>query len=81
MYIVIMNSNLIVLYRVILLFCLSNSQPIDLRGFVQMSSYADLSLCLYLQRVLGLKLNPDRDVDRVHGNGINTIDIEAIEGR
>uniref|UniRef100_A0A8D0CXN0 DNA excision repair protein ERCC-8 n=1 Tax=Sander lucioperca TaxID=283035 RepID=A0A8D0CXN0_SANLU len=33
------------------------------------------------RRVLSLKLNPDRDVDRIHGNGINTIDIEAIEGR
>uniref|UniRef100_A0A3Q3G6A8 DNA excision repair protein ERCC-8 n=1 Tax=Kryptolebias marmoratus TaxID=37003 RepID=A0A3Q3G6A8_KRYMA len=33
------------------------------------------------RRVLSLKLNPDRDVDRVHGNGINTIDIETIEGR
>uniref|UniRef100_A0A3Q1EY35 DNA excision repair protein ERCC-8 n=1 Tax=Acanthochromis polyacanthus TaxID=80966 RepID=A0A3Q1EY35_9TELE len=31
------------------------------------------------RRVLGLKLNPDRDVDRIHGNGINTIDIDAIE--
>uniref|UniRef100_A0A3Q1K1A3 DNA excision repair protein ERCC-8 n=1 Tax=Anabas testudineus TaxID=64144 RepID=A0A3Q1K1A3_ANATE len=33
------------------------------------------------RRVLGLQLNPDRDVERIHGNGINTIDIEAIEGR
>uniref|UniRef100_A0A3P9BDI9 DNA excision repair protein ERCC-8 n=1 Tax=Maylandia zebra TaxID=106582 RepID=A0A3P9BDI9_9CICH len=33
------------------------------------------------RRVLGLQLNPDRDVDRIHGNGINTIDIEAVEGR
>ncbi|KAE8292057.1 DNA excision repair protein ERCC-8 [Larimichthys crocea] len=33
------------------------------------------------RRVLGLKLNPDRDVDRIHGNGINTIDIDSIEGR
>ncbi|XP_075323871.1 DNA excision repair protein ERCC-8 isoform X3 [Odontesthes bonariensis] len=33
------------------------------------------------RRVLSLKLNPERDVDRVHGNGINTIDIDAIEGR
>lgn len=33
------------------------------------------------RRVLSLTLNPDRDVDRVHGNGINTIDIEVIEGR
>uniref|UniRef100_A0A672JFU4 DNA excision repair protein ERCC-8 n=1 Tax=Salarias fasciatus TaxID=181472 RepID=A0A672JFU4_SALFA len=33
------------------------------------------------RRVLSLKLNPDRDVDRIHGNGINTIDIEAVEGR
>ncbi|MEQ2298412.1 DNA excision repair protein ERCC-8 [Ameca splendens] len=33
------------------------------------------------RRVLSLTLNPDRDVDRVHGNGINTIDIDAIEGR
>uniref|UniRef100_A0A3P8WL11 Excision repair cross-complementation group 8 n=1 Tax=Cynoglossus semilaevis TaxID=244447 RepID=A0A3P8WL11_CYNSE len=33
------------------------------------------------RRVFGLELNPDRDVDQVHGNGINTIDIEAVEGR
>ncbi|XP_054466725.1 DNA excision repair protein ERCC-8 isoform X2 [Anoplopoma fimbria] len=33
------------------------------------------------RRVLSLTLNPDRDVDRIHGNGINTIDIEVIEGR
>ncbi|KAG8011938.1 Elongation of very long chain fatty acids protein 7 [Nibea albiflora] len=33
------------------------------------------------RRVLSLKLNPDRDVDRIHGNGINTIDIDSIEGR
>lgn len=33
------------------------------------------------RRVLNLKLNHDRDVDRIHGNGINTIDIETIEGR
>uniref|UniRef100_H3DJP7 DNA excision repair protein ERCC-8 n=2 Tax=Tetraodon nigroviridis TaxID=99883 RepID=H3DJP7_TETNG len=33
------------------------------------------------RRVLNLKLNHDRDVDRIHGNAINTIDIETIEGR
>ncbi|XP_067087079.1 DNA excision repair protein ERCC-8 isoform X1 [Osmerus mordax] len=33
------------------------------------------------RRVLNLELNHDRDVDRIHGNGINTIDIEVIEGR
>ncbi|XP_034026405.1 DNA excision repair protein ERCC-8 isoform X2 [Thalassophryne amazonica] len=33
------------------------------------------------RRVLSLKLNPDRDVERIHGNGVNTIDIETIEGR
>ncbi|XP_028852400.1 DNA excision repair protein ERCC-8 [Denticeps clupeoides] len=33
------------------------------------------------RRVLSLELNHDRDVARVHGNGVNTIDIEAIEGR
>lgn len=32
-------------------------------------------------RVLNLQLNHDRDVDRIHGNGINTLDIETIEGR
>lgn len=32
-------------------------------------------------RVLSLELNHDRDVDRIHGNGINSLDIEAIEGR
>uniref|UniRef100_A0AAQ4Q7X5 Excision repair cross-complementation group 8 n=1 Tax=Gasterosteus aculeatus aculeatus TaxID=481459 RepID=A0AAQ4Q7X5_GASAC len=33
------------------------------------------------RRVLSLTLNPDREVDRIHGNGINTIDIEVVEGR
>uniref|UniRef100_A0AAY5KYX8 DNA excision repair protein ERCC-8 n=1 Tax=Esox lucius TaxID=8010 RepID=A0AAY5KYX8_ESOLU len=33
------------------------------------------------RRVLSLELNHDRDVDRIHSNGINTIDIEVIEGR
>ncbi|KAL4630092.1 DNA excision repair protein ERCC-8 isoform X1 [Arapaima gigas] len=33
------------------------------------------------RRVLCLELNPDRNVERIHGNGINTIDIEVIEGR
>lgn len=35
--------------------------------------------CLF--RVLSLELNHDRDVDRIHGNGINTLDIEIVEGR
>uniref|UniRef100_A0A8C7KHJ5 DNA excision repair protein ERCC-8 n=1 Tax=Oncorhynchus kisutch TaxID=8019 RepID=A0A8C7KHJ5_ONCKI len=33
------------------------------------------------RRVLNLELNHDRDVDRIHSNGVNTIDIEVIEGR
>uniref|UniRef100_A0A671QNV2 DNA excision repair protein ERCC-8 n=1 Tax=Sinocyclocheilus anshuiensis TaxID=1608454 RepID=A0A671QNV2_9TELE len=33
------------------------------------------------RRVLSLKLNHNRDVDRIHGNGINTLDIEVIDGR
>lgn len=33
------------------------------------------------RRVLSLELNHDREVERIHGNGINTIDIEVIEGR
>ncbi|KAM8887310.1 DNA excision repair protein ERCC-8 isoform 1-T1 [Spinachia spinachia] len=33
------------------------------------------------RRVLSLTLNPDREVDRIHGNGINTLDIEVVEGR
>ncbi|KTF71363.1 hypothetical protein cypCar_00050147 [Cyprinus carpio] len=32
-------------------------------------------------RVLSLELNHNRDVDRIHGNGINTLDIEVIDGR
>uniref|UniRef100_A0A8C2FNA6 Excision repair cross-complementation group 8 n=1 Tax=Cyprinus carpio TaxID=7962 RepID=A0A8C2FNA6_CYPCA len=31
--------------------------------------------------VLGLELNHNRDVDRIHGNGINTLVIEVIDGR
>uniref|UniRef100_A0A8D0G7Z3 DNA excision repair protein ERCC-8 n=1 Tax=Sphenodon punctatus TaxID=8508 RepID=A0A8D0G7Z3_SPHPU len=33
------------------------------------------------QRVLSLELNKDRDVERIHGSGVNTLDIEPIEGR
>uniref|UniRef100_A0A673MQL5 DNA excision repair protein ERCC-8 n=1 Tax=Sinocyclocheilus rhinocerous TaxID=307959 RepID=A0A673MQL5_9TELE len=33
------------------------------------------------RRVLSLELNHNRDVDRIHGNGINTLDIEVIDGR
>ncbi|NXG15946.1 ERCC8 protein, partial [Grallaria varia] len=32
-------------------------------------------------RVLNLELNKDRDVERIHGSGINTLDIEPVEGR
>ncbi|XP_027647042.1 DNA excision repair protein ERCC-8 isoform X5 [Falco biarmicus] len=32
-------------------------------------------------RVLSLELNKDRDVERIHGTGINTLDIEPVEGR
>ncbi|XP_028661276.1 DNA excision repair protein ERCC-8 isoform X1 [Erpetoichthys calabaricus] len=33
------------------------------------------------RRVLTLELNKDRVVDRIHGNGVNTLDIEAVEGK
>ncbi|KAM4708851.1 DNA excision repair protein ERCC-8 isoform 1-T3 [Discoglossus pictus] len=33
------------------------------------------------RRVLSLELNKDRDVERIHENGINTLDIEPVEGR
>ncbi|KAG5841314.1 DNA excision repair protein ERCC-8 [Anguilla anguilla] len=33
------------------------------------------------RRVLSFELNSDREVDRIHGNGINTLDIEVIDGR
>ncbi|XP_041108055.1 DNA excision repair protein ERCC-8 [Polyodon spathula] len=33
------------------------------------------------RRVLSLELNKDRNVEQIHGNGVNTLDIEAIEGR
>ncbi|XP_068521944.1 DNA excision repair protein ERCC-8 isoform X2 [Anas acuta] len=33
------------------------------------------------RRVLSLELNKDRDVERIHGNGINSLDIEPVEGR
>ncbi|KAB1281052.1 DNA excision repair protein ERCC-8 [Camelus dromedarius] len=33
------------------------------------------------RRVWGLELNKDRDVERIHGSGVNTLDIEPIEGR
>ncbi|XP_074808692.1 DNA excision repair protein ERCC-8 isoform X3 [Natator depressus] len=33
------------------------------------------------RRVLSLELNKDRDVERIHGTGVNTLDIEPVEGR
>uniref|UniRef100_A0A9L0SFV1 ERCC excision repair 8, CSA ubiquitin ligase complex subunit n=1 Tax=Equus caballus TaxID=9796 RepID=A0A9L0SFV1_HORSE len=33
------------------------------------------------RRVLALELNKDRDVERIHGSGVNTLDIEPVEGR
>ncbi|XP_077571497.1 DNA excision repair protein ERCC-8-like [Stigmatopora nigra] len=33
------------------------------------------------RRVLSLELNADREMDRIHANGVNTIDIEVIEGK
>ncbi|KAG5280707.1 hypothetical protein AALO_G00063110 [Alosa alosa] len=33
------------------------------------------------RRVLSLELNHNRDVARIHGNGVNSLDIEVIEGR
>ncbi|XP_075382516.1 DNA excision repair protein ERCC-8 isoform X2 [Mycteria americana] len=33
------------------------------------------------RRVLSLELNKDRDVERIHASGINTLDIEPVEGR
>ncbi|XP_026870167.1 DNA excision repair protein ERCC-8 isoform X1 [Electrophorus electricus] len=33
------------------------------------------------RRALSLELNHDRDVERIHGNGVNSIDIEVIERR
>ncbi|KAK0140429.1 DNA excision repair protein ERCC-8 [Merluccius polli] len=33
------------------------------------------------RRLLSLELNHGRDVDRIHGNGVNCLDIEAVEGR
>uniref|UniRef100_A0A8C5THY6 Uncharacterized protein n=1 Tax=Malurus cyaneus samueli TaxID=2593467 RepID=A0A8C5THY6_9PASS len=40
-----------------------------------------LFLPIFAGRVLSLELNKDRDVERIHGSGINTLDIEPIEGR
>ncbi|MEE6461271.1 hypothetical protein FKM82_001247 [Ascaphus truei] len=33
------------------------------------------------RRVLSLELNKDRDVESIHENGVNTLDIEHVEGR
>ncbi|XP_004862954.1 DNA excision repair protein ERCC-8 isoform X10 [Heterocephalus glaber] len=33
------------------------------------------------RRVLGLELNKDRDVERIHSSGVNTLDIEPVERR
>lgn len=40
-----------------------------------------MSLPFFAGRVLSLELNKDRDVERIHGSGINTLDIEPVEGR
>ena len=37
----------------------------------------NLAVC----RLLSLELNHGRDVERIHGNGVNCLDIEAVEGR
>ena len=39
------------------------------------------SLNLTVCRLLSLELNHGRDVERIHGNGVNCLDIEAVEGR
>lgn len=36
---------------------------------------------LVILRVLSLELNKDRDVERIHRSGVNTLDIEPVEGR
>uniref|UniRef100_A0A8B7WI42 DNA excision repair protein ERCC-8-like n=1 Tax=Castor canadensis TaxID=51338 RepID=A0A8B7WI42_CASCN len=33
------------------------------------------------RRILSLELNKDRDVERIHSSGVNTLDVEPIEGR
>ncbi|XP_048360305.1 DNA excision repair protein ERCC-8 [Sphaerodactylus townsendi] len=33
------------------------------------------------RRVLSLELNKDKDVERIHGSGVSTLDIEPVEGR
>uniref|UniRef100_A0ACB8EPZ6 Uncharacterized protein n=1 Tax=Sphaerodactylus townsendi TaxID=933632 RepID=A0ACB8EPZ6_9SAUR len=33
------------------------------------------------ERVLSLELNKDKDVERIHGSGVSTLDIEPVEGR
>uniref|UniRef100_A0A8C0FV67 Uncharacterized protein n=1 Tax=Bubo bubo TaxID=30461 RepID=A0A8C0FV67_BUBBB len=33
------------------------------------------------ESVLHLELNKDRDVERIHKSGINSLDIETVEGR
>ena len=40
-----------------------------------------LLIFMFSYRVLGLELNKDRDVERIHGSGVNTLDIEPVEGR
>lgn len=64
-------------------------------GHTEQICWQNLSICLikftnynnkeefvsFLRRVLSLELNHDRDVARIHGNGVNTLDIEVIEGR
>lgn len=45
------------------------------------SSHFSVNFSSIFFRVLSLELNKDRDVERIHGSGINTLDIEPVEGR
>lgn len=44
-------------------------------------SFISVFFFIVVLRVLSLELNKDRDVERIHGSGINTLDIEPVEGR
>lgn len=46
-----------------------------------LSLFSSLSIFKFFSRVLGLELNKDRDVERIHGSGVNTLDIEPVEAR
>lgn len=57
----------------------SKKHKITVKSYIILQFYCSHSF--FFSRVLSLELNKDRDVERIHGSGINSLDIEPVEGR